>query len=267
MSEIKIGRMVLGSCQTNCYFLYREGQNAAIVVDPADQGDKIYDALERNGFQVAAILLTHGHFDHIWGCEKLRQAANAGAEKRGDAAVSVYACEDERQLLGSARMNVSEMAGRACTLNADVYVKDGQEVSAAGMTCKVIATPGHTAGGCCYYFEEPGFLRACTLNADVYVKDGQEVSAAGMTCKVIATPGHTAGGCCYYFEEPGFLLCGDTIFLESVGRTDFPTGSMGTLIRSIKEKIFTLPEETKLYPGHGDDTTVAHEKKYNPFCV
>ena len=220
MSEIKIGRMVLGSCQTNCYFLYREGQNAAIVVDPADQGDKIYDALERNGFQVAAILLTHGHFDHIWGCEKLRQAANAGAEKRGDAAVSVYACEDERQLLASAKMNVSEMAGRACTLNADVYVKDGQEVSAAGMTCKVIATPGHTAGGCCYYF-----------------------------------------------EEPGFLLCGDTIFLESVGRTDFPTGSMGTLIRSIKEKIFTLPEETKLYPGHGDDTTVAHEKKYNPFCV
>lgn len=220
MNEIKIGRMVLGSCQTNCYFLYREGQKAAIVVDPADQGDRIYDALERNGFHVAAILLTHGHFDHIWGCEKLRQAANAGAEKRGDAAVSVYACEDEKQLLGSEKMNVSQMAGRACTLEADVYVKDGQEISAADMTCKVIATPGHTAGGCCYYF-----------------------------------------------EEPGFLLCGDTIFLESVGRTDFPTGSMGTLIRSIKEKIFTLPEETKLYPGHGDDTTVAHEKKYNPFCV
>ena len=62
------------------------------------------------------------------------------------------------------------------------------------------------------------------------------------------------------------MVCGDTIFEESVGRTDFPTGSSSTLIRSIKEKIFTLPEETSLYPGHGDSTTVEHEKKYNPFC-
>ena len=77
---------------------------------------------------------------------------------------------------------------------------------------------------------------------------------------------HTAGGVSYYFPEGGFLICGDTLFQESVGRTDFPTGSMSTLVRSVKEKLFTLPEETVVYPGHGDSTTIGHEKKYNPFC-
>ena len=61
------------------------------------------------------------------------------------------------------------------------------------------------------------------------------------------------------------LLAGDTLFQESVGRTDLPTGSMGTLVRSIREKLFVLPDDTKVYPGHGDSTTIGHEKKYNPF--
>lgn len=218
MAEIKIGRMVLGACQTNCYFLYRDGEQGCIVVDPADQGVSIYSALQKNGFRVEAILLTHGHFDHIWGLDALRDAANAAAEADGRETVKVYAHEAERELLRDARKNVSEQAGRACVTSADVYVKDGQEIAAAGMTCKVIATPGHTAGGCCYYF-----------------------------------------------QEAGFLLAGDTLFAESVGRTDFPTGSMSTLVRSIRDKLFVLPEDTKVYPGHGDDTTIGHEKAYNPF--
>ena len=83
MAEIKIGRMVLGVCQTNCYFLYREGEKECIVVDPADQGAGIYNTLLKNGFRVAAILLTHGHFDHIWGLDALRDAVNAAAEAEG----------------------------------------------------------------------------------------------------------------------------------------------------------------------------------------
>ena len=102
--------------------------------------------------------------------------------------------------------------------------------------------------------------RPVTVTADVYLKDGIRI-------KVLATPGHTAGGVSYYFPEGGFLICGDTLFQDSVGRTDFPTGSMSTLVRSVKEKLFTLPEETVAYPGHGDSTTIGHEKKYNPFCV
>lgn len=219
MSEIKIGRMVLGVCSTNCYFLYRAGASEAIVVDPADYGDKIASALERNGFQVAGILITHGHFDHIWGCDELKELANATAEADGRDAVKVYACEAEKDLLKSVKKNVSASMGRPYSLEADVYVKDGDEINLAGMTCKVIETPGHTEGGCCYYF-----------------------------------------------EEAGILVSGDTLFQESVGRTDLPTGSMSTLVRSIKEKLFTLPEDTVVYPGHGDSTTIACEKKYNPFC-
>ena len=219
MSEIKIGRMVMGVCQTNCYFLYRQGERLAGVVDPADRGRDIYDSLRRNGFSVAGILLTHGHFDHIWGLDGLRDAAGAAAEAEGLEPVKAYACKAERELLKNAGMNVSRQAGRAC----ETY-------------------------------------------ADVYVEDGEEITLAGMTCRVIATPGHTGGGCCYYFQEAGILVSGDTLFAGSVGRTDFPTGSMGTLVRSIKEKLFVLPEDTRVYPGHGESTTIGDEKKNNPFC-
>ena len=223
MSEIKIGRMVMGVCQTNCYFMYREGEKECVVVDPADKGTAIYDALRRNGFRVAGILLTHGHFDHIWGLDELRNAANAAAEcdatEGDDRPVKVYASEAERELLRDAHKNVSEQAGRPCVTSADVYVKDGEEITLAGITFKVIFTPGHTAGGCCYYV-----------------------------------------------EEAGFLVSGDTLFAESVGRTDFPTGSMSQIVNSIKTKLFVLPEKTVVYPGHGDGTSIGHEKAYNPFC-
>lgn len=208
MSDIKIGRMVIGVYSTNCYFIYRESNKECIVVDPADAGDKIYEALSNKGFSIKAIFLTHGHFDHIWGAKALQRSAG----------VKIYALEEEKNLCENAGLNVSEGAGKAYTL-----------------------TP------------------------DVCLKDGEEITIADISCKVIATPGHTAGSCCYYFEDAGFLVCGDTIFLESVGRTDFPTGSHSQLVRSVKEKIFTLPEQVILYPGHGDSTSIEHEKQYNPF--
>lgn len=134
MGEIKVGRMVLGMCQTNCYFLYREGEKQTIVVDPADKGANIYNALEKNGFLVAGILLTHGHFDHIWGLEELKTAANLAAQTAGREPVKVYAGEAERLLLNSPELNVSERAGRACGVTADVYVEDGDEITLAGLT-------------------------------------------------------------------------------------------------------------------------------------
>ncbi len=208
MAEIKIGRIMLGMCQTNCYFVYEEGREDVIVFDPADKGEYIYDGLLNNGFRVAAICLTHGHFDHIWGVEKLKELSGA----------KVYAYEEEKDVCENPSVNVSKSAGRACSF-----------------------TP------------------------DVLLKDGDKVEAAGISCTLIATPGHTKGSCCYYFEEAGMLISGDTLFQESVGRTDLPTGSMSTLVRSIREKLMTLPGETKVYPGHGEMTTVDYEKQYNPF--
>ncbi|MDD6491648.1 MAG: MBL fold metallo-hydrolase, partial [Firmicutes bacterium] len=208
MADLKIGRIVMGICQTNCYFVYEEGRTDVIVFDPADKGDYIYNALKEKGFSVTAIFLTHGHFDHIWGVEKLKELSG----------VKVYAYEGEKELLESAALNVSKNAGRACEIKADVYVRDGEEITVSGMSCRLIATPGHTQGSCCYYF-----------------------------------------------EEAKILVSGDTLFQESVGRTDLPTGSMSSLVRSVKEKLMSLPEDVKVYPGHGESTTIGHEREYNPF--
>ena len=107
--------------------------------------------------------------------------------------------------------------------------------------------------------------RPCTVKANEFFSDGQEVTLAGMTFQAIATPGHTKGSCCYYFKKADILVSGDTIFEESVGRSDLPTGSNSQLVRSIQDKIFTLPDMVKIYPGHGGATTVGHEKEYNPY--
>ena len=208
MAGLKIGRMMLGICQTNCYFVYQEGQKDVILFDPADRGDYIFETLQKHGFQVAGILLTHGHFDHIWGSRQLRELSGA----------KIYAYEGEKDVCEDSGLNVSAQAGRAYTVEADEYLADGAKITLAGMTCELIATPGHTHGSCCYYF-----------------------------------------------EEDGILISGDTLFQESVGRTDLPTGSMSKLVRSVKEKLMCLPDEVKVYPGHGESTTIGYERENNAF--
>ena len=104
-----------------------------------------------------------------------------------------------------------------------------------------------------------------TVEADQYLTDGQELKAGPFTLKVLHTPGHTPGGTCYYMEDEKVLFSGDTLFCESVGRTDFPGGSMSALVRGIREKLMTLPDETVVCPGHGPASTIGHEKAYNPF--
>jgi len=208
MADIKIGRMVIGAVGTNCYFVYREGSKDVIVFDPADKGEYIYNTLGEHGFNVVAVYLTHAHFDHVWGSNKLRELSGA----------KVYALEAEKVLCEDATINYSAQAGRAYTVKIDNYINDGDSFNIADVSFRVIATPGHTVGSCCYYF-----------------------------------------------EEAGFIVCGDTLFMESVGRTDLPTGSGSEIVRSINDKLMILPEDTKAYPGHGDSTTIGHEKKYNPF--
>lgn len=100
---------------------------------------------------------------------------------------------------------------------------------------------------------------------DMFFLDNQTVSVLGTHMTALLTPGHTVGGGCYYFPEEKILFSGDTLFRESIGRSDFPGGDTLTLLRSIKEKLMPLPDETVVYPGHGPSTTIGHERNYNPF--
>lgn len=95
------------------------------------------------------------------------------------------------------------------------------------------------------------------------VKDGQHIGSGKMDFQVLETPGHTVGGVCYYMAPAVFV--GDTLFRESVGRTDFPGGNFEALVQSIRTKLFTLPDQTMAYPGHGPETQIAFEKETNPY--
>ena len=213
MKKIKVGCYVVGMIQTNVYFLQREDSGDTIVVDPADYGRELCQELSRQGLSVKAILLTHGHFDHMLGAEALKEASGA----------PIYASALEKELLLDPELNTSNQIGRSCRIKADHYLIDGESVTAAGITLKMISTPGHTEGSCCYY-----------ITAE------------------------ESGG------DP-ILLSGDTLFEESVGRTDLPTGDTYDLTESIRTKLYVLPDNTKVYSGHTGPTTIGHEKKYNYF--
>jgi len=101
--------------------------------------------------------------------------------------------------------------------------------------------------------------------ADLFLQDGDIIEQASIRLQVLHTPGHTPGGICLYCEDEGAVFTDDTLFAESVGRTDFPGGSMSQLLKSIEQKLLQLPEETKVYPGHGPETTIAREKAHNSF--
>lgn len=104
---------------------------------------------------------------------------------------------------------------------------------------------------------------AVGLVPNVLLRDNEELSLAGFQIRVIHTPGHTGGGACYYVKEHGVLISGDTLFYEDIGRSDLPTGSYSTLVESIKTKLFVLEEDTVVYPGHGEPTTIGYEKNNN----
>lgn len=107
------------------------------------------------------------------------------------------------------------------------------------------------------------FGKNIELKADIWVKEGDSIKMGDLEFKFIHTPGHTNGGMCILLDD--ILFSGDTLFRMSIGRTDFPQGSFSKIMMSIKEKLFKLPDNTKVYPGHMDKTDIGYEKRNNPF--
>jgi hydroxyacylglutathione hydrolase len=101
----------------------------------------------------------------------------------------------------------------------------------------------------------------------IFVKEGDVISLGKDSLQVIEAPGHSPGSICFYCEQQKFIIGGDVLFYQSIGRTDLPGGNHEGLIKNIKEKLFVLPQDVKVYPGHGAATTIGDEIKYNPYLM
>jgi hydroxyacylglutathione hydrolase len=208
---MKIDCLILGGYETNCYVL-RQSDAAAecLVIDPGLQADELIGFLTEHKLDPVAVVLTHGHIDHIAGVALL-------GEQFGDIKVHIHKLDG--QMLAEPQTNLSAMTGFAFS----------------------------------------------TKPADVSLQEQDVIEQAGVKLLVLHTPGHTPGGISLYSKDDDVAFVGDTLFADSIGRTDFPGGSTSQLLNSVREKLFTLPDETKVYPGHGPATTIAREKAHNPF--
>lgn len=101
------------------------------------------------------------------------------------------------------------------------------------------------------------------VEVDVELKDGDEIAIGESRLKVIHVPGHTEGGIVLYDKADGLLFSGDTLFRNSIGRTDLPGGNQAAIVRSIRERLYRLPDDVKVFPGHGEPTTIGYEKRHN----
>lgn len=193
------------------YLVFASSQEA-LVVDPGQPVSRITQELENNGKRCGAILLTHGHYDHICGVDELCAAW-------GDP--PIYLHEADHSMLTDPMTNVSALFYHSVTCDTKpVYLQGGETLTLCGLTIRVISTPGHTEGGVCYY-----------------ISHGDE----------------------------SLLLSGDTLFNGNVGRWDFFGGDRETLLCSLRFLLSLLPPDTRVYPGHGDPTTLRREERENPF--
>jgi len=208
---MKIDSLVLGMYETNCYIL-RSSEQAVdcLIVDPGLGSEPLVRFLREHELNPVAVVLTHGHVDHIAGIASLRQNYPG---------IKVCIHKLDAEMLSKPEANLSAM------------------------------TAGH-------------FVAA---PAEVLLEDGGSIDLAGINLRVLHTPGHTPGGICLYAEEDRIVFTDDVLFAQSVGRTDFPGGSMSELVRSIRQRLCALPDETVVYPGHGPASTIGIERASNPF--
>ena len=185
-NRIIVKKLSVGQHDNNVYVLVDPGTNDSVIVDCADEADKILAAAK--GTRVVAIWETHGDTDHILALDEVREKLK----------VPVY-----------------------------MHAADAHSLSEA---------------------------------PDVLVKDGDLIRVGGLVFKVLHTPGHTPGGVCFYTD--GHLIAGDTLFPGGPGNTKREGGDFPLIVRMVEEKLFTLPDETRVYPGHGADTTIGTEKPH-----
>ena len=148
MGKLELQQCVLGPVYTNCYIAKNKETGEALIIDPADSPSKIELKVNAMGARPVAVLLTHGHFDHIMGVEAVREKYQ----------IPVYACRQEEEMLREPSVNMTDQMGKSCSIRPDVFLDDLQVFEAAGFSIQMIHTPGHTKGSCCYYLKDEDVL-------------------------------------------------------------------------------------------------------------
>ena len=193
---LKLHTLTLGLYQTNTYIIHDEHSKTCCVIDPGYQANTILDKIAELGLTVEAILLTHGHFDHVGAVKDIVAETDC----------RVYLCGEE------------------------------------------LSMPRFITSGSLYHTHTYG-------EADV-------LALAGLTIHIMHTPGHTPGSVCLLVEDT--MFSGDTLFAGSCGRTDLPGGDWNTIQTSLK-RLASIEADLQVFPGHGESTTLAQEKQYNPY--
>lgn len=206
---MQIKMLPLGPLQTNCYLLLEEESHQALIFDPGFGPEAAIEALQ--GYTVQAIILTHGHWDHVYGVQAVKDATHA----------PVWISAIERDWLTDPLLN-----------------RSGYRTDLLQTVC-----------------DGPP--------PDRLLNEGDTFDFAGRRFTVLHTPGHTPGS--LSFATDGFVIAGDALFQRSIGRTDLPGGSLEALVTAIRTKLFALPDETLVLPGHGPTTSIGQEKAFNPF--
>ena len=199
--------LVVGPLMANCFIFGCNKTKEAVVIDPGGDADRILLSLADSELKVKYIINTHGHFDHVCGNGKMKDATGAD--------ILIHPLD-------------APMLGMLSS-NAAVF----------GISLENSPPCDHT------------------------IEEGETISFGNISLKVIHTPGHTPGGISLYTD--GIVFVGDTLFAGSIGRTDFPGGDFDTLISSIKTKLFDMEDDMRVLSGHGPETSIGSEKRFNPF--
>ena len=203
---MKIERFEVGPLLTNCYLAVCEKTGESVLVDPGGTSKGLEESIKNTRLQ--AILLTHGHFDHIGGLNEILEFSEA----------PVLIHKLDAPMLTDPMQNASYMMGNQYR----------------------------------------------TVEASKFLEHGGTINCGESILNVLHTPGHTRGGVSFAVDDE-FVISGDTLFKLSVGRWDLPGGDYNALLESIRNTFVPMPDTMKVYPGHGEPTTIGYERCYNQF--